>query len=208
MLGHLLHAVERLVDLAGALKAERNGYDTHGEDAHLLAHLSDDGSGSGACSATHTCGDERHLRAVVEHAAYVVDALCGCLTGALGTVAGSKAFLAELQMHGHGTVVEGLCVGVTEHKGHVVYAFAIHVVDRIAAASTNTNHLDDAVLLVGRSEIEDGGSAAVYDLHVVIFVCHNGHAVCCLNVAACSRGDVDWRLTSRLPLRSCFRQTS
>ena len=165
-------------------------------------------SGSGACSAAHTCGDERHLRAVVEHAAYVVDALCGCLTGALGTVAGSKAFLAELQMHGHGTVVEGLCVGVTEHKGHVVYAFAIHVVDRIAAASTNTNHLDDAVLLVGRSEIEDGGSAAVYDLHVVIFVCHNGHAVCCLNVAACSRGDVDWRLTSRLPLRSCFRQTS
>lgn len=33
-------------------------------------------------------------------------------------------------------------------------AFAVHVIDGIAATATNTNHLDDTVLFLGLTEIQ------------------------------------------------------
>ena len=65
MLRHLLHAVERLVDLAVALEAERYGHDAHGEDAKLLGDACYDGRCTCACAASHASCDERHLGAVV-----------------------------------------------------------------------------------------------------------------------------------------------
>ena len=150
---HLLHAVEGLIDLLVALEAERNRDDAHGEDVQLLAHTGYHGSGPRACAATHTGRDESHLGAVVEHVLDVVDGLLGRLTGTFGFVAGTESLLAQLQMHGHGRVVECLIVRVAKHETHVVDAFTIHVVDSVATASTHTNHFDDAVLFLGFTEI-------------------------------------------------------
>ena len=165
MLGHLFHTVECLVDLAGAFETEGNGDDTHGEDTHLLAHTGDDGSRTCSGSATHTGRDERHAGAVVEHVADILDALLSSLARPFGTVAGSESLTAELQMHGHGTVVECLVVGVAQYERYVVNTLTIHVVDGIAATSSHTNHLDDAVFFFGSPE--------VYYSEIVILVCHD-----------------------------------
>ena len=84
----------------------------------------------------------------------VFDALFGCLAGFLGLVACSESLLAQLQMDGHGRVVECLVIRVAQHERHVVDAFAVHVVHGIAATATNTNHFDDAILFLGFTEIQ------------------------------------------------------
>ena len=67
MLGHFFDTVESLVDLALAFKTERNGHDTYGEYAQLLADTSNDWSGTSTSSATHSGSDECHLSAVAQH---------------------------------------------------------------------------------------------------------------------------------------------
>ena len=56
-------------------------------------------------------------------------------------------------MNGNRRVIQCLCVCVAEYEGHVVDTFAIHVVHSVTATATNTNHLDDAVLFFGLTEI-------------------------------------------------------
>ena len=68
MLRHLLDTVERLVNLAVAFKAERNGHYTNGQDAHLLGDAGNDRCCTRTGAATHTGGNERHAGAVAQHA--------------------------------------------------------------------------------------------------------------------------------------------
>ena len=117
---------------------------------------------SGARAASHARCDKRHLGAVVEHVANVVDGFLGSFSCALRFVAGAQSFLAELQVYRHGRVVERLVVGVAEHKTYIVYAFAVHVVYGIAASATYTDDLDDAVLFFGFAEIQ-------YCMIIVVF---------------------------------------
>jgi len=83
-------------------------------------------------------------------------------------------------MLGDGRVIEGLGVGIAKHKRHVVYAFAIHVVHGIAAATAHADDFDDALLFVGLTEIEDGRLAAFREcgrlaaFHIVVVIWHNG----------------------------------
>ena len=58
-------------------------------------------------------------------------------------------------MYGHWRVVECLCVGVAKYEGDIVDAFAVHVVDGVAATATNTDDFDNAVLLLRLTEVED-----------------------------------------------------
>ena len=153
MLRHLVYAVESLVDLLLALEAERDGNDAYREDVEFLRHTGDNRRSTRTCSAAHSGGDEGHLRAVAEHRLDIVDALLGSLTRLLGLVAGSESFLAELQLHGHGRIVERLHICVAEHERHVVYALTVHVVDGIAAASTYTNHLNNSILFFRCTEV-------------------------------------------------------
>lgn len=95
------------------------------------------------------------IRAVIEHALDVFDALHGSLAGLSRSVAGSQALLAELEMDRHGRVVQCLGIGVAKHERHIVNAFTVHVVHGIAAATANTDHFDDAVLFIWVTEIED-----------------------------------------------------
>ena len=94
VLRHLLHAVECLVNLAVAFEAEGDGDDAHGEDAHLLRLLCDDGCCAGASATAHAGGDEGHARAIVEHVVDVLQAFLGGGTCLFGTVAGAKTLTA------------------------------------------------------------------------------------------------------------------
>ena len=154
VLRHLLDTVQCLVNLAVALEAEGNGDDAYGEDAHLLRHAGNDGSGSGARAAAHAGSDEGHARAVVKEVLDVVQALFGSGSRLFGAVAGTKSFLAQLQVDGDGRVVQRLVVGITQYEGDIVDAFAVHVVDGIAATSTNAYHLDYAILFLGLAKVE------------------------------------------------------
>ena len=153
MLRHLLHTVERLVDFLVALEAEGDGDDANSEDAQVFRLTGNDGRCSSACSSTHTGRDKGHASAVVEHVAYVFDAFLSGLTGPFGFVAGSQSLFSQLQMNGHGAVVEGLVIGIAEHESDIVDAFAVHVVDGIASTATYANDLDDAFLFFGLTEV-------------------------------------------------------
>ena len=87
VVGHALHAVEGLVYFLVAFEAEGYGDDAHGEDAHFLGHLGNDGCCAGAGAAAHASGDEGHAGAVVEHALDVFGALLGSGACLGGTVA-------------------------------------------------------------------------------------------------------------------------
>ena len=93
---HLLNTIESLVNLLVALEAEGNGNDTYSEDIHLLADTGDDRSSTCAGAAAHTCGDEGHAGAIVQHIMNVVDAFFGSGACLFGTVAGSESFTAQL----------------------------------------------------------------------------------------------------------------
>ena len=54
-----------------------------------------------------------------------------------------------------------MVVGVTEHEGYVVDAFAIHVVNGIAATTAYTDDFDDAMLVFGAAEVEYSGTIGV-----------------------------------------------
>ena len=100
------------------------------------------GGGSCAGATTHAGGDEDHLGVVAEEGTNVLDALFSCLAGHFGVVAGTKS-LTQLYLDGDIGRNEGLTVGVTEYEGDVADAFAIHVLDGIATASTHTNYFDN-----------------------------------------------------------------
>ncbi len=153
MFRHLFHAVEGLVDLLRSFETEGDGDDAHGEDAQFLADACDDGCCSGAGASAHAGGDECHLGAVAEHVAHVLKAFFGGLARLFGLVASTESLFAELQVDGHWAVVECLVVGIAEHEGHVVYAFAIHVVHGIASTSAYADHFDDAILFFRLAEI-------------------------------------------------------
>ncbi len=131
-------------------------------------------------TTTHTGRDECHFRAVVEHSSDLVDALHSGLTGTLGAVAGSKTFGTQLQVLGYGRVVQGLRVGVAEHKRHVVDAFTVHVVHGVATATTDSDDLDDALLFVRLAEIENGRLGAFREcggflaFHIIVVIWHSG----------------------------------
>ena len=164
VLRHLFHAIEGLVDFLWTFEAEGNGDDTHGEDAKLLRHFGNDWCSTRSGATTHTSGDERHARSIAEHIANVVDALLRCHAGLLGLVACTEPLLAQLQMHGHGRVVECLVVGVAKHEGDIVDAFAIHVVHGIATAATHADNFNNTIFFFGLTEIKYAGSIVVYNV--------------------------------------------
>ena len=168
VLGYLLDAVQRLIDLLVSLELEGNGDDADGQDACILRALCNDGSSASACAAAHACCDEDHAGTVVEHLADVVDAFLSTLTSHCGVVAGTKAVLAQLQVVGNRRVVESLLVRIANHVGHLVYAFAIHVIDGVAATAAYAYYLDDTRILCLR-HYEVNAAHWLY----VLFFCHS-----------------------------------
>ena len=58
---------------------------------------------------------------------------------------GSEAVLAELDLYRHVTLMEHLSVSIAHDEGTSFYLLIIHVVDSVASAATDTDHLDDRI---------------------------------------------------------------
>ena len=142
MAADFFHTVQSLVYLLVALPAEGDGNDAYGEDIHLLGNAGDGWCRSGTRSATHTGGDEHHLRAVVQHVLHFFDAFFSGFLGLVRAVAGSQSFVSQLELDGDRRLFKCLAVGVAHHEGYVVYAFAIHVVHGIASSAAYTDDFD------------------------------------------------------------------
>ena len=69
-------------------------------------------------------------------------------------------------MDGDGTVVEGLGISIAKNETDIVDSLTVHVVDGIAAATTNTDNLNYAVaLFIVGTEVKD--------IVILIIVCHS-----------------------------------
>ena len=169
VLRHLLDTVKGLVNLLGTLEAEGDGDNTHGEDTHLLRNAGNNRGSTSAGATTHAGGDEGHTCTVAEHGLDVLKALLSSLAGTLGLVAGTETLGTELQMDGHGRIVECLCVGITKDESNVVDAFAVHVVDSIAATAADADNLNDAVLLLRLTEVEDIYCVFFHNFYYLLF---------------------------------------
>ena len=89
----------------------------------------------------HAGGDEEHVRAFDRGA----DVGLGHLGGdaaLLGLAAGTQAGLAKLDRAVRGGLVERLRVGVGADELDALHLAADHVIDRVAATTANTDHLD------------------------------------------------------------------
>ena len=64
-------------------------------------------------------------------------------------------------------IIKCLIVGITKYKTYIVNAFPVHVVDCIAAATTYTDHFDDAIFLFRFTEIKDMWFAILHNLYIL-----------------------------------------
>ena len=113
---------------------------------YALGNLGNDGCCTGAGAATHTCGDEKHLGVVGDSFAYFVFVLQGEVAGALGYAAGTKS--AKYYLVWHRARCKCFGIGVTDYEVHTMDALTVHVVDGIAAATTDTDYFDFGGLLL------------------------------------------------------------
>ena len=165
VLGHLGNAFQSLSDFHVALEEEGDSDDTDGQDLHLTGTLGHNRSSASACAAAHAGSDENHSGAVVEEFLDLINTVQSSLTATLRAVSGSEA-LAELEFVGHGRVAQRLLVCVTKYVCDIVDALVVHVCHGVAAAATNSNHLDDAGVAGLHYELD------ATSLCVILF-CHN-----------------------------------
>ena len=146
MLSHLVGAVEGLENLFLPLEHERDGHDSDGQHLGLFREARHHRGGPGAGASAHAGRDEHHFGAVFKQFPDFVCALFRTLSSdfrivacatAVGYVPSKKEFCR------HGRHVEMLFIGVAHHEIHVRDVLTIHIVDRVAATASDSNHLDD-----------------------------------------------------------------
>ncbi len=106
------------------------------------------GAAPGTGAAAHACGDEHHVRAVDDLGDAVAvlfrrglaDLGLGACPQPLGQVR------ADLQLHARLAAAERLRIGVDDDELHALHPLVDHVIDGVAAATTDTHHLDHRAL--------------------------------------------------------------
>ncbi len=134
--------------LALALERERLRHHRDREDAELLGELRHDRGRAGAGAPAHARRQEQHVRAgdgfgdtlAVFQRRLTPDLGVGPRAQPLGDAA------AQLQLQFRGIALERLGVGVGADELHPLHALLDHVVDRVAAAAADADHLDYGLL--------------------------------------------------------------
>ena len=179
MLGQAGDALLGLAHALAALKAEGLGDDANGEGATFLGHLGQDRRRPRARAAAHAGGDE-HQVCALERLQQLVAGFLGGLLADHRIAARAQPpgeFLAQLQpLHGR-RLDQGLGIGVEHPIAHALQVGRNHAIDRIAAATTDANHLN-ASGLAGHDAVSsrDAGAvgAFVRDLHGRSHAVHPG----------------------------------
>ena len=126
---------------AAAFKVERLGDHPDRQNAHLLGHACNHGRRACSRATTHTRCDEEHVRAG-NGAANVINREFSCITAFVGLAASAESAVAELNGFVRATPAERLRVRIRADELDTLHAAIDHVPDRIAATTTDTNHLD------------------------------------------------------------------
>ena len=144
VLGELFFAGFGLFHLALSLKGEGLGDHAHGERAHVPGDPRHDGGCAGAGSAAHARGDEHHIGAFQGASDFLL-ALLGRALAHL-RVSSCPEAPGELGSDLHPVGREGgfqcLDISVAGQEVHALEIGCDHVVDRVATASPDTDHLD------------------------------------------------------------------
>ncbi|MOA00052.1 hypothetical protein D3C78_1193960 [compost metagenome] len=146
MLGQGADALVGDLHAPAPLEGERTGDHGHGEDAHFLGHLGDDRRRAGASADAHAGGDEDHVGAV-QHLGNALAILQGSLAADFRIGAGAEALghvHPQLQDGLGLDLLQRLGIGIGANEIDVIDVAAQHVVDRVAAATADTDHLDDS----------------------------------------------------------------
>ena len=133
-----------LIHTALALESKGLGYDTDGQNTHLVGQTSHNGSSTRTGTAAHTGGDEYHV-GVLQNGLDLFNGLLGSAGTALGIGTGTEALgqlLTNDELGGRIGMMKGLTVRV---DGYELYALDVgidHTVDRIITAATDTDHFN------------------------------------------------------------------
>src|SRR5690606_3103889 len=131
-----------------ALERERTSDHGHGEDAQLLGDLGDHRSGAGTGATAHAGGDEHHVGAL-QHFGDALAVFQSGLTTGLRIGASTQALghaRAELQHGARTDVLQRLRIGVGADELDAFDVADRHVVDRVTAATADTDDLDHRTL--------------------------------------------------------------
>jgi hypothetical protein len=126
---------------AATLPVERLGHHADGEDAHVLGDFGDHRRCPRAGATAHARGDEQHVRAADGFA----DVGLGHFRGGAAffrLAAGAQAGLPELDDAVRRSAGQGLGIGIGADKFDALHVALDHVLDRVAAAPADANHLD------------------------------------------------------------------
>ncbi|KAF1044065.1 MAG: hypothetical protein GAK34_02590 [Delftia tsuruhatensis] len=126
---------------SAAFPLEGLGDHAHGEDAHFLGHARDHGRSARARAAAHAGCDEQHVRAF-DGSADVVLGQLGGFAALVGLAARTQAAATELDGAVGAAAQQRLRVGVGADELHALHVARNHVLDGIAAAAANADHLD------------------------------------------------------------------
>src|SRR5690554_5808681 len=145
MLGQLADAGIGNLLATFALKRERPRHNGHCQNAEFLGYLRNNRCRACACTTAHASGNEHHVRPF-KHLYDALTVFFGSLAAHLRVGTGTKPLGhagAQLQNSTRANTLQGLgvCVGTDE-----LYTFNVvfdHMVDSIAATTTNTDYLDD-----------------------------------------------------------------
>ena len=143
MLGQRVEAFLR-DPLALAFERERLGHHRHRQDAEFPGHFRHHRRRAGAGAAAHAGGEEQHVAPLISSAmrsrsssaAWRPISGFGARAQALGDAR------AELQLHFGLVALQRLRIGVGADELHALHALRDHVVDRVAAAAADADHLD------------------------------------------------------------------
>ena len=143
VLRELLNTLNCLIHSSLSLKCEGLGYDTNGENIHLVSDLSDYGSRARSCAAAHTCGNEYHICACERRLDLVKRLLSRSCTDA-GVSACAKA-LGYLITDNHllecERILKCLSVGIDSNKINTANVRGDHTVNCVVTAAAYANYL-------------------------------------------------------------------
>jgi len=136
---------------AASLEGEGTGDHTDGQRADALGQTGDDGGCASAGPASLARGDEDHVRAL-QGLADVVLVVLGGLAPDGGVGAGAQApreIPADVELGVSVGHEQRLGVGVDGDEFDATQTGLNHAVDRVDAATADTHHLDDCLVVLG-----------------------------------------------------------
>src|SRR5665647_829132 len=143
---HLPDPFDGLLYTKFSFVAEGECHDTNGENLVGTCHLRDDRGGTCTSTSTHPGSDKDHLGVSRKNRFNLFDIFISrCATNG-GFVPCASSFGqrgTQLNLHRYRTLKQVLNIGVADSKVDIFDSLTVHVVDSVAAAPANPNHLDD-----------------------------------------------------------------